>query len=254
MSSSVALGPRVAFKGGNALCFFFGNPRSTLDLDFSAEVDFPDSPVEIRGLMDVALRSAERRYQLKAQCQSIRRKPPGIGKTMPTYSIKVCYQFPGDRYYQNIDERLSAGKTFSDVVEVEISLNDAPCEAVDQQLSPESRPLRVCTLDDVIAEKLRALLPQVPRNRSRPQDVFDIASMVRKHAESIDLAKISAFLLRKSETRGIIATKSAFDASVRSRASASYEAEIEPFTTEFIPFDDAWKEVLILVSRLDIPG
>jgi hypothetical protein len=44
MSSSSAFVSRVAFKGGNALRFIHGNLRSTLDLDLSAEGDFPDNP------------------------------------------------------------------------------------------------------------------------------------------------------------------------------------------------------------------
>lgn len=254
MSSSAPLVSRIAFKGGNALRFVYGNQRSTLDLDFSAEGDFPDSPVTIKNLMDAALKVGERQYQVRARCQSIHRKPPGVEKTMPTYSVKVCYQLPGDKYYHNIDERLASRKTFSDVVEVEISLNDVLCETVEAQLGPGTSPLRVCTLDDIIAEKLRALLQQIPRNRSRPQDVFDIASMVRKHPSSVDPEKISSFLVQKSEARGIISTKRAFDEAVRERAVASYESEVHGFTTEFIPFDEAWGEVLVLISRLGIPG
>jgi predicted nucleotidyltransferase component of viral defense system len=253
MSSSAALANRVAFKGGNALRFIHGNERSTLDLDFSAEGDFPDSPAEIKGLMEAALRAGERLYQVRARCQSIHRKPPGVEKTKPTYSIMVCYQFPADRYFQNIDERLTTGKHFSEVVEVEISLNDVLCETGDEQLSAGSRTLRVCTLEDILAEKLRALLQQIPRKRSRPQDVYDVASMVRKHSELIDIGKVSSFLLRKSEARQIVATKGAFNEAVRERAAASYDAEVRDFTTEFIPFDEAWGEVLDLVLRLSIP-
>ncbi|WP_020465468.1 nucleotidyl transferase AbiEii/AbiGii toxin family protein [Singulisphaera acidiphila] len=253
MSSSAALVSRVAFKGGNALRFVHGNPRSTLDLDFSADDGFPDSPDDIKALMNTALRTGERQYQVKVRCQSIHRLPPGVDKTMPTYRIKACFQLPSDRYYQNIDERLASGKHLSDVIEVEISLNDALCETGDEQLSPDAKPLRVCTLNDIIAEKFRALLQQVPRKRSRPQDVFDIASMVRKHSALIDLEKVSSFLLRKSEVRGIVATKAAFNDDVKDRAAASYEAEVREFTTEFIPFQEAWAEVLTLVSHLTIP-
>lgn len=217
MASGSTLAARVAFKDGNALRFVHGNGRSTLDLDFSADIGFPDVASEITDLMMAALKKGERSYQVRARCQSIHRKPPGLGRTMPTYSIKIGYQFPGDRSYQNIDERLAAGKFFSDVVEVEISLNDVLCETREERLSSDSSPLRVCTLDDILAEKLRALLQQVPRNRSRPQDVYDIASMVRKHHGSIDPAKIASFLLRKSEARGIVATKGAFDQGVRAR-------------------------------------
>lgn len=249
MASSTALVSRVAFKGGNALRFVHGNLRSTLDLDFSAEGDFPDNSEDIKRLMDTALQTAKQRYQVKARCQSCHRMPPGLDKTRPTYRLKVCYQFPGDKYYQNFEERSG----FPEVVEIEISLNDILCETDEQQLSPEAKPLRVCTLDDIIAEKLRALLQQIPRKRSRPQDVFDIASMFRRHGGTMDLGKVSAFLVRKSEAREIVATKSSFDKSVREKAVVNYEQEIRPFTTAFIPFDEAWDDVLRLVSRLSIP-
>ena len=128
MAESTDLAPRVAFKGGNALRFLYGNPRSTLDLDFSAELDFPDDAVAIKGFMEKALRGLESRYTVKARCRKIRRKPPGLGRTMMTYSINVCYQLPGDRLYQNIDEWIAAGKPVNDVVEVEISLYVIACE------------------------------------------------------------------------------------------------------------------------------
>jgi hypothetical protein len=31
------------------------------------------------------------------------------------------------------------------------------------------------------------------------------------------------------------------------------EEQIRPFATEFIPFDGAWADVVVLVSRLSIP-
>jgi predicted nucleotidyltransferase component of viral defense system len=249
MSSSKALVSRVAFKGGNALRFVHGNPRSTLDLDFSADGDFPDDADAIKRLMNTALKTAEPRYQVKAKCQSCHRKPPGLDKTRPTYNLKVCYQFPGDRYYQNFEERTH----FSEVAEIEISLNDVLCETAEEELHPSAKPVRVCTLNDIVAEKLRALLQQVPRQRSRPQDVFDIASVIRRHGDTLDLNKISEFLLRKSEAREIIATKSSFNESVKEKAAVSYDQEIVPFTTAFIPFDEAWNDVLRLVFRLNIP-
>lgn len=249
MSSSNALASRVAFKGGNALRFLHGNLRSTLDLDFSADGDFPDNPDAIKGLMDSALKSTEQRYRVKARCQSCHRLPPRLDKTRPTYNLKVCYQFPGDRYYQNFEERTN----YSEVVEIEISLNDVLCETTEEEFHPSAKPMRVCTLNDIIAEKLRALLQQVPRRRSRPQDVFDIASVIRRHGDTVDLGKISAFLLQKSEAREIIATKSSFNESVREKAAVTYDQEVRPFTTAFIPFDEAWEDVLRLVSRLSIP-
>jgi Nucleotidyl transferase AbiEii toxin, Type IV TA system len=229
MSSSTALVSRVAFKGGNALQFMHGNLRSTLDLDFSADGDFPDNADVIKQLMDNALRTTEQRYQFKAKCQSCHRKPPGLDRTKPTYDLKVGYQFAGDRYYRNFEEQ----RSFPQVVQIEISLNDVLCETAEHQL--------------------QALLQQIPRRRSRPQDVFDIASMVRLHGNTLDLSKVSAFLVQKSEAREIVAAKSSFNASVREKAIVNYQKEISRNTTAFIPFDEAWDEVLLLVSRLSIP-
>ena len=164
---SSRLGVQLAFKGGNALRFLHGNDRSTLDLDFTADATLPDDENSIRLALDAALGRAERRHQVKARCQSIRRKPPGTARTRPTYSIKVCYQLPLDRYYQNFAERL----TFSEIIEVEISLNDLVCETKQGRLKLDSQPILVCSLEDILGENLRALLQQIPRNSSRPQDL-----------------------------------------------------------------------------------
>jgi predicted nucleotidyltransferase component of viral defense system len=185
---------------------------------------------------------------VRLRCQTIERKPPGLEKTMPTYRIKACFQMPGDRYYQNFDER----KNIPEVIELEISINDVLCETMEKAFSASSSPLRVCTLEDIVAEKLRALLQQVPRKRSRPQDVFDIASMVRLRGD-LDLAKVSAFVKRKSEARAIFPKKSSYNETVRELARKGYDDLIKTEKARYIPFDEAWQEVLSLVHRLAIP-
>lgn len=253
ISASEWIRPQLAFKGGNALLFAYGNPRATLDLDFTAEPTFPDDHQEIARNFNIALDKMIARHQIKSRCQSIHRRPPGVDKTTPTYLIKVCHQLPGDKYYQNFEERLESKKTFSDVVDIEVSINDIICETEMLRFHRSISELRICTIEDILAEKLRALLQQVPRKRSRPQDVYDISSAIRHHGAKIDSDKVSSFLLRKSEARNIQAAKNQFNESVRERAIIGYENEIIPFTSEPIPFDDAWTDVLIFVSRLNIP-
>lgn len=242
---------RLAFKGGNALRFVHGNPRSTVDLDFTAEGDFPDKESEIRSLLDSALYSVRGRLRVKARCQGIRRKPPNVNKTLPTYAIKICFQLPGDRYYQDFETRI----VIPEVIELEISLNDIVCETIDWNPDSSSNAIRTCSLEDQIAEKLRALLQQVPRNRTRPQDAFDISSRWRKNRESLDLNKISEFLIRKSKGRIDSPRKCSFDDEVRRRAQAMYQIEIKSQThiDTFIPFEEAWADVREVVSLLTIP-
>jgi predicted nucleotidyltransferase component of viral defense system len=250
IASSRELVNRLALKGGNALHFVHGNTRSTLDLDFTAETDFPDNADEIRTLLDRALRGTDRRFQVKTRCQSVNRNPKRSEATCPTYTIKICFQLPLDRYYQNFDER----KHFAEVVELEISLNDTLCETLLKQLSPATILIRVCSLEDILAEKLRALLQQTIRNRNRPQDVYDIASRVRDEGATIDVEKVSEFLIQKSKIRQISPRKSSYNDEVRDRARYNYESEIDVPSELFIPFDGAWEEVIRFVNRLTIPG
>ena len=225
-----------------------GNTRSTLDLDFTADGDFPDTAPEILSLLDAVLKRAERQFQIKARCLSVHRNPKNPVRTLPTYRIHVGYQIAGDKHYQNFEQR-----TALPIVELEISLNDVLCETFQKQLSPATSPVRVCTLEDILAEKLRALLQQVIRNRSRPQDVYDIASRVRALGREIDFRKVSEFLLKKSEVRGIVPQKCSYDDAVKRHATVNYESELKAQAAEFIPFDEAWSEVLDVVAILLIP-
>jgi predicted nucleotidyltransferase component of viral defense system len=252
VAAATALRTALAFKGGNALRFVYGNPRSTLDLDFTADSTFPDDGPLVRARLDAALGHAHRRFGVKMKCQKVSRNPKRKDATFPTFQTTVGYQFPGDRYFPDFE---TSGRTVTTVVELEISLNDLVCEAREVLLPPHSANLRVCSLEDILAEKLRALLQQPLRNRTRPQDVFDIARVLRHQGDVLDYDKIADYFVRKSRARGIAPCKSAFDeAEVRERASTGYDALADETTEEIIPFPEAWGAVVRLVGRLGIPA
>lgn len=231
------------------MCFIYGNRRSTIDLDFTARKTFPDDGEQIRSRLNEALRFALSRFRVKARCQRVKRNPPDPARTTPTYDISVGYLLPSDRQYNNFDEL----KSILSTIDVEISINEVVCEVVTHDLNNDGNYLYVCSLDDIIAEKLRALLQQLIRKRSRPQDVFDIANMISRSASSLDIAKVSDFLIQKAAARDIQPRKSSFDNAVRDHAIVDYEAQIGPNTPDFITFNEAWSKVLDLVSKLEIP-
>ena len=110
----------------------------------------------------------------------------------------------------------------------------------------------MCSLEDILAEKLRSLLQQKTRNRNRWQDVYDICTYVRR--ARFDRAKIADFLQRKSSIREIEVRKSSFDEEVRERAAFDYDIHVKTEAPrDIIPFDNAWKAVKSLVGSLDIP-
>ena len=252
IARSPSLHDRLAFKGGNALRFVYGNPRSTIDLDFTAVLGLPDEEDVLRSMLNAALLKEGKAFGIKVKCQRVNRKPRKKQATLPTYDISLGFQFPDDRYYADFDE---PKRIVATIIEIEISFNDLVCETIDQQLSPGSLArLKVCTLEDILAEKLRAMLQQVTRNRNRPQDVFDIAQMVRKHRATLRLELIASYLLEKSKARGISASRAAFhNDEVRTRAAEGYEALLAATQLQHLPFAEAWSEVMDFIAQLAIP-
>lgn len=241
----------LVFKGGNALRFVYHNRRSTVDLDFTAMDGFPDQEQPIRKLLDHAMRLGSERFGVKAKVQRVKRNPPGSDKHYPTYEVTIGYQFPGDRHFSDFWD---STKPLPTVVDLEISINDVVCAELAVQLDPgRESTIRVCTLEDILAEKLRSLLQQRIRNRRRKQDVYDIATMLRAYSTVVNPARISDYLLRKTLARSIDPRKSQFDEEIRSRAAFEYESLFDDQIPDFIPFDEAWAMVLSLVQKLTIP-
>lgn len=236
----------MVLKGGNALRFAYQSPRSTKDLDFTADTNsIPDNSDGIRRLLDESLAFAERRFNVKAKCQRVRRNPRRPDATRPTYDVGIGYQLPSDRYFHDFKDR-----QVSTVIPVEITLNDLVC---DTQEWADVEGLRVCSLEDILAEKLRSLLQQKPRNRNRWQDVYDVCTYARR--AGFDKVKIADFLKRKSSIREIEVRKSGFDAEVRERAAFDYDIHVKTGAPrDIIPFDEAWQAVKSLVESLDIPA
>lgn len=121
-----------------------------------------------------------------------------------------------------------------------------------KQVGPELR-LRVATIEDIVAEKLRALLQQPLRKRQRRQDLLDIAVIVTQQP-SLDRQRVSQFLLVKSAARDVVATRSAFhhDEVIR-RARIDYDELRITTRASFIDFDEALASLFKLVAELHIP-
>lgn len=246
-------GSMLAFKGGNALRFFHGSSRSTLDLDFTAYPTIGDDSKLLGELLETAFRVASARHSVKIRVQTVKRRPPmRPGTTHPTYRITAAYQIPGDRYYADFEEHI---EQIRQVARLEISINDIVCEVEDRAVvSGAVATLKVCSIEDIVAEKLRAILQQVPRNRSRSQDVYDIARIVRDTGISLDMVKVADFLIAKAVDRDITVAKSAFNDATREKAIATYERLRNDIGQAFIEFEAAWDTVLEFVAALDIPA
>jgi predicted nucleotidyltransferase component of viral defense system len=257
IASSARLGEILVFKGGNALDFVWSPNRSTLDLDFSADMarlgghTLAGLEAELADLFSRALPALGRDLGITMRVHGVRRQPPGEGKTFITYTVRVGYALPDEARNRT---RLEAGQPSTNVVPVEVSINE-PIGADERlPLGDGTRSLRVGTPDDIIAEKLRAFLQQKEtiRNRNRPQDLLDVAHVLRRSI-SLDLAKVSRFLLEKARARNVPVSKAAFrDAELAERARHGYDDLESTVREDFVPFEEALEALYGLVERLEI--
>ena len=248
IANSRELSKILVFKGGNALDFIWHPNRSTRDLDFSTLESSIDEE-GLRPLLQAALNVAARDLRLFYLVQSISRNPPGEDKTFATFQIKVGYALPDAS--PRVIENVKRGIPVSTVVPVEISLNETVCDF--QEINIEgTNPLKVSSREDIFAEKLRALLQQPSRNRSRSQDLLDLAVHI-KFEKPLNQSHVAEYLKAKSKARDVVVSKSAFLVpEIFERAFENYEALASTSRNEFIQFDEAKAILLGFIETLDI--
>ncbi len=249
VASSNSLRNSLAFKGGNALDFVWQSNRSTADLDFSS-LDSQLDEGQLEKLLGGALDGVGRQLGIVFRVHKVKRNPPGPDRTFVTFEARVGYALSDDA--RNL-EFLRAGRPSTLVIPVEVSINEPICatENVDVRAS---QMLKVCTLEDIIAEKLRSLLQQPIRKRQRRQDLLDIAVALKRSGASLNRERIAQFLKTKAEARDVRVSRSAFrDDAVRELARKDYDALSSTTRELFVPFDEAYSLLLEFVAQLPIP-
>ena len=242
-------------KGGNALRFAFAGVRASVDIDLTSVETHPDQPsAESEAALDAFCERLDRALRLAAPdhgfvtmaVQGRRVLPPKKDpRSFPSFQVRVGYSRRPDRT-----------PPFADVVALDVTLNDVVCES--EHVAVGSVDLHVSSLDDIIAEKLRALLQQVPRNRNRPSDVFDVWYYATRARALIDAGSVGRYLVEKSEGKdglGPVTSASFHDPEVRARAGVGYDA-LEPRLqrgASLPPFDRAFDRVLAFVDELGLP-
>jgi predicted nucleotidyltransferase component of viral defense system len=242
----------VVFKGGNALDFVWQPNRSTRDLDFSINwrtTNLAGDSDRLQLALEAALERPLHEHQIKLKLQSWHQNPPRPDASFATFRAKIGYAF--------VDEArlllyLNEGRPSTRTILMDISTNEEICAYEQVRIAPHHE-LLVSTREDIVAEKLRSLLQQQLRNRSRGQDLLDIA-VIMEGVTTINLKLVGAFLLRKAAARGIYTSKRAFtDPELIRRASIDYNALRDTTRVSFVEFDVAILALQRLVAQLDIP-
>lgn len=247
-----SLSTTLVLKGGALMALAFKSERVTGDVDFSASAgpadfdkllvkefnaQFPKVAIQL-GYLDLICR-----------VQKVEKRPrPQNFENMdfPALLVRIGSAIRGTPE----QKRLEAGQA-TRVVDVEISFRDQVCQFQELNLTDAGAAVRAFTIHEIIAEKIRALLQQVGRNRYRRQDVYDIAFLLDIYPmDDADLAQIHATLVEKCATRGIVpAAHSIADSEVRRRAEADWNT-LKLELAELPPFDERYARLEAFYARL----
>ena len=245
VAMTAPLNTELVLKGGILLGLAYGSPRQTIDIDLTAAFAVDDDVEDrIRALLDSAFPRAAANLgypDLIVHTQSIRQLPVHIHRKadFPALKLKIAYARRGT----NEERALREGRA-SSVVGVDISFNE-PLNHLQVLELTGGQALYAYGLIDLIAEKYRALLQQVPRNRYRRQDVYDLDVLIRDHLdEGVVLKDVLEALFKKCTARRIRPNSSSLD-DIEVKARAGRDWDTMQLELDVLPtFEDCYARVV----------
>lgn len=229
-------------KGGILLALRYDSPRYTTDVDFSTPVIYSEETGErIRKQLTIGLAQAGSQLGYDTDCilQSWEIRPRT--GTWINLTMRIGYAARGTPAHK----RLIRGSS-TDIVQIDYSfLESAPTQEI-LTVSGEWY-VKVYGTTTVIAEKLRALLQQVPRNRVRRQDIYDLNFLLNDGDIWADGAKQETLnILRgKAADREISLDQFSFqEPKLYERAREKYATLADELSDGLLPdFDESFRRV-----------
>ncbi|MCY4611356.1 MAG: nucleotidyl transferase AbiEii/AbiGii toxin family protein [Gammaproteobacteria bacterium] len=178
IAAKAPLNKKMFLKGGILMGLAYDSPRQTVDIDLTTSLKAENDAGEwIRGQLDEELpRVADQLgyNELVIAVQSAKWQRGGFpdAAEFPALKLTVGYAPRGTSQ----EKALKRGRA-ANVIGIDISFNE--CLGHIQILEiTGGQELFAYGLADLIAEKYRAILQQVTRNRNRQQDIFDLDLLI----------------------------------------------------------------------------
>lgn len=196
----------LVFKGGTALkkCYF-GDYRFSEDLDFSGLEGAPTGDAmeqAIREACGAAAKLLNEYAPVEVSCERYTEREPHPGG-QEAFTIRA--RFPWQRQPQT---RIMIETT----VDEQILRPMSKRKLIHEYGESIETEVRVYALEEIVAEKLRAILQHVEQleqrgwSRSRARDYYDLWRVLATHKDQMDLADFAAFLTEKCAVRNVTFT------------------------------------------------
>ena len=175
---TVPLNTNLVLKGGILLGLAYGSPRQTTDIDLTAAFAADrDIGHRIGELLNTAFPRAAASLgyaDLVVRTQSASRRPKHnfVQAEFPALKLKIAYVRPRHERAEGAKRRNSLKRDRSRY------LIHEPLNHLQLLQLTGGQELFAYGLVELVAEKYRALLQQVPRNRYRRQDVYDLDVLI----------------------------------------------------------------------------
>lgn len=252
ISNDQALKANMVLKGGILMAVRYQSHRYTKDIDLSSEKGLSEiTPEATQQALDnsLALTIEALDYDLDCKVQSCKRMPSNQkNPTFPSINLKIGYAYKGTAKHR----RLLALQSPTSI-SIDYSLNELTPNVEKFNLA-EGEEILVYSLTDLIAEKIRSILQQAARNRSRRQDIFDIHMVLSSDldVDEVEKGKIFRSLMDKSESRNITPNKESLDdPEIRQRSQAEYHTLQDELADGQLPdFDESYDMVVEFYKSL----
>lgn len=245
----------MVLKGGILMAIRYHSHRYTKDIDVSTPRHPRDglSPDDVKAWLNASLTAAVDAldYDLDCQVQGIKQEPRNQqDPSFPALHISIGYAYRGTPKHNKLQKSQSPS-----VVRIDYSLNE-PLPNIDTLSLGVEQDLQVYALTDLIAEKLRALLQQPVRGRTRRQDIYDLNMIIERmdDFDEVERGKILESLREKASSRDIEVHTGAFDEpAIRANAAKDYDRLAEEIQGDLPDFDSSFDRVATFYRSLPWP-
>lgn len=217
---------RFYLKGGFLMGLVHGSPRHTSDIDLTADVGIkPGMAEKIAAAFNETLPGAAAdlgHTGFSVAVHSVKKLPKRQfdRASFPALRIKLAH---GPLHLRG---RPGPGKPPAvSYFNIDISFNEPRPGTVTLEIAA-GRQLLAYALADLIAEKYRAVLQQVPRRRERRQDIYDLHYLTTGSGTAAAIgSRILEAMLEKCRARGIEPRRGAMDdPEIRRRSEANWDS------------------------------
>ena len=222
----VPLKGKMFLKGGILMGLAYDSPRQTIDIDLTTALEVEGNVGdEVRKLLDSEFPHAAAALgyaDLIVKTHSVKSLPKGKFPDADFPALKLKIASAKRRTPQ--EKALQQGKT-PVVIDVDISFNE-PLPQIQVLKLSGGQELCAYGLVDLLAEKYRAMLQQVPRHRNRPQDVYDLDRLIARNEINDELqAQILDALVEKCQARQLKPMSASLDnPEIKKRAGAAWQS------------------------------